>query len=62
MNSDKNIKYNKICASASEIGLLLPELLHFARKKIWKLVGGNFIMLASLLKGYEIQNKSFGHC
>jgi hypothetical protein len=48
MNSNKNIKYNKICASASKIGLLLPELLHFARKKIWKLVGGNFIMLASL--------------
>ena len=44
----KNIEYSKICASASKIDLLLPELLHFAKNKIWKLVGGNFIMLASL--------------
>ena len=61
MSLNKNIKYNKICASASKIGLVLPKLLHFARSKIWKLVGGNFIMLASLWKGYEILNISFGH-
>jgi len=48
MSRNKNIKYKKICASASKIGLVFPELLHFARSKIWKLVGGNFIMLASL--------------